>query len=365
MRTGPHQEYKALLHEAKTHFDSSKRTRLCTELAAAREKLQLLNLDPVMEYLAPLYPPFGRPSTNQTQILRSVILFLLLLKEGLASTLTKWVEKLKYDPVLAALTGCTPDTLPPLGSYYDFMDRLWTEPASDRHSRTRLFQPDKNRKPQKPKGKGQKVKERHKGIAGKIARRLADGGDIPGNLEKHLQNILLLAAVRPSIAEGLIPSSNLTVSGDGTCVHTHASPFEKRFHGCRFEDSCTDHSLCLRHYSDPDADWGWDSDLDDYFFGYTLYPLACNNPDAQVDLPISFRFTSARRHESVNFLAAINEFRKNAPDIDSALNPNRAEPFILSRIGTSAFTLRFQGERQSGIKSTITGRHPSGSTTVS
>ncbi len=74
---------QSLLHEAKVYFDSFQRTRLCTELAAAREKLQLLNLDPVMEYLAPLYPPFGRPATSQTQILRSVILFLLLLKEGL------------------------------------------------------------------------------------------------------------------------------------------------------------------------------------------------------------------------------------------------------------------------------------------
>ncbi len=243
------------------------------------------------------------------------MLFLLLLKEGLASTLTKWVEKLRHDPVLAALAGCTPDILPPLGSYYDFMDRLWTEPASGRHSRARLFQPDKNRKPQKPDGKGQKAKGRHKGIAGKIARRLAGGGDIPGNFERHLQNILLLAAVHPSMAEGLIPAGSLTVSGDGTCVHTHASPFGKRFRGCRSEDSCTGHSQCLRHYSDPDADWGWDSDLDGYFFGYALYPLVCHSPDAQADLPLSFRFTSARRHDSVNFLAAINEFRKNAPDI--------------------------------------------------
>jgi len=39
-----------------------------------------------------------------------------------------------------------------------------------------------------------------------------------------------------------------------------------------------------------DANWGWDSDLDGYFFGYTLYPLVCHSPDAQVNLPLSFRF---------------------------------------------------------------------------
>jgi len=73
------------------------------------------------------------------------------------------------------------------------------------------------------------------------------------------------------------------------------------------------HSLCLRHYSDPDADWGWEPGW--LFFGYTLYPLVCHSPDAQMDLPLSFHFISAGRHDSANFLVAINEFRKNAPDI--------------------------------------------------
>ncbi len=310
-----HQEYLVFLHEAKVHSDGSQRIRLSTQLALAREKLRLLNLDPVMEYLLPLYPPFGRPAINQPQILRSAILFLLLLKEGLASTLTNWVKTLECDPVLAALIGCTPNPLPPLGSYFDLMDRLWTEPVSDRHSRSKLFQPDKNKKVKKPDGKGQKAKERHKGISGKIAQRLAGGRDIPGNFDKHLQNILLIAAVRPSMAKGLIPAQSLTVSGDGTCVHTHASPFGKRFRGCPFEDSCTDHGGCMRHFSDPDAGWGWDSDINDHYFGYTLYPLTAHNADAQADLPLSFCFTNARRHDSINFLTAINRFRRNAPDI--------------------------------------------------
>ncbi len=278
-----HQEYKFFLHEAKVHFDDSQRIRLVTELAPAREKLRLLNPDPVMEYLQPPCPPFGHPAKNQPQILRSVILFLLLLKEVLASTLTKWADKLQNDPVLAALIGCTPDSLPPLGSCFDLMNRLRTEPASDR-----LFRPDKNKKPEKPDGKGQKAKERHKSIAGKIAHRLIGGRDIPGNYEKHPRNILLIAAVRPSMAKGIIPSENLTVSGDGTCVHAHASPFGKRFRGCSMEDACQNHGQCLRHYSGPDADWGWDPDLDGHYFGCNLYPLSCHSAEEQADLPLSF-----------------------------------------------------------------------------
>ena len=50
-----HQEYLRSLHEAKISFDSSQRLRLQTELAQAREKLRLLNLDSVMIYLEPFY----------------------------------------------------------------------------------------------------------------------------------------------------------------------------------------------------------------------------------------------------------------------------------------------------------------------
>ena len=39
-----HQEYILFLHETKIHLDSSQRTRLTGEFAAAREKLRLLNL---------------------------------------------------------------------------------------------------------------------------------------------------------------------------------------------------------------------------------------------------------------------------------------------------------------------------------
>ncbi len=48
-----HQEYCFFLHEAKVHFDSSQRCRLFSTFASSREKLRLLNLDPVMEFLTP------------------------------------------------------------------------------------------------------------------------------------------------------------------------------------------------------------------------------------------------------------------------------------------------------------------------
>ena len=69
-----HQEYLNFLHETKIHPDSSQRTRLRLEFGPVREKLCLLDLDPVMEYLSAFYSPVGRPAKNQVQIIRSLIL---------------------------------------------------------------------------------------------------------------------------------------------------------------------------------------------------------------------------------------------------------------------------------------------------
>ena len=113
-----HQEYLRFLHEAKISFDSSQRLRLQSELAPAREKLRLLNLDSVMLYLEPFYSNTGRPASNQVQILRSLILFFLIMDHSGASSLTSWTIRLRNDPVLAALIGCTTDSLPPLPAHH-------------------------------------------------------------------------------------------------------------------------------------------------------------------------------------------------------------------------------------------------------
>lgn len=72
------QEYHCFLTNAKTTFDSSERVRLQSELASAREKLRLLDTDAAMRFLEPFYSSTGRPASNQPQLLRSFILFFLL-----------------------------------------------------------------------------------------------------------------------------------------------------------------------------------------------------------------------------------------------------------------------------------------------
>ena len=244
------QDYKYFLTNSKVHFDSSERRRLHSELWKPWQKLRLFDTDIAMAFLLPFFSSTGRPARNQPQILRSFLLFLLLLSEGLAKpSLTLWVKRLKRDRVLAALIGCSTDSLPPLGSYFDFMDRLWNAPLTDRYGRNKLLPASWNsKKPDKPKGKHQKAQEAKPKITEVIENRLLAGRDIPFNFEERLQRFFYLVAVLPSLQCGIIPAGHLTVSGDGTSVHTHACPFGHHRHGA--PDN-------LRHFPDPDASWGW------------------------------------------------------------------------------------------------------------
>lgn len=119
------QEYHCFLANAKTIFDSSERVWLQSELVSPQEKLRLFDTDAVMRFLAPFSSHTGRSASNQPQFLRSFIRFFLFISMNLTSpSLTSWVKRLKSDRLPASLIGCPLNSLPPLGSYYDLMDRL-------------------------------------------------------------------------------------------------------------------------------------------------------------------------------------------------------------------------------------------------
>ena len=59
-------------------------------------------------------------------------------QQGLS--VTSWVSLLQSDDLLALLIACTPDSLPPLSSYYDFMNRLWgRDVALDHADQSKLY----------------------------------------------------------------------------------------------------------------------------------------------------------------------------------------------------------------------------------
>ena len=134
-----HKKYLHFLKHCKARMNSSQRIRW-KELRPIRKRLKSLNLDAAGVFMFPLYSSTGRPALNQPQILRSFILWFLLFRQGLVKlSLTEWVEKLKGDELYSNLIGCSSGSSPPLGSYYDFIDRLWAAPLSDWYSRNKTF----------------------------------------------------------------------------------------------------------------------------------------------------------------------------------------------------------------------------------
>lgn len=277
-----------------------------------RQKLLDLNLDAVLEFIPHFYSDGGRPATNQAQILRSLILFVLLFNKTPAKTsLTAWTRDVLPNSIsLTVLVGCTSaDELPPLGSYYDFMNRFWLAARSPYSRSSLLFAGKNGKKPEKVIGPDGKLDDNDSVSTRDIVNNIKNGLPASDNPEAALQEIFFFLAVLPSMRLGLVDSANLTMSGDGTAVVSHASPYGKHLSSC--PPSCPFRHDCGRHYSDPDAGWGWDSDNNTWYFGHTLYMLCCRNDSLKVDLPLLLKFTDAKRHDSKNFLFAIDDFGRH------------------------------------------------------
>jgi len=308
-----HAEYQQFISVAVSQLNYSQRKKLAS-YSDSLEKLTSLNLDPVGEHLRPYYSDTGRPALNQPEILRS---FVLMMDQGITS-LTNWVETLQSDDLLALMIGCTTDSLPPLGSYYDFIDRTWLQDSeSQKNGRDDLLRYDKNHKRSNKTssvktGSDKKLPNRHPGITKVIADYAREGKEFHFYYEKLLQELFSIIAIVPSMELGLIPQNKATVSGDGTCVHTHSSPYGHKVCDCRDNGilDCT----CDRHFSDTDASWGWDSDLECHYFGHTLYLLTHHNETLKTDLPLHIRYFDARRHDSVSGLVSLAEFHALNPD---------------------------------------------------
>ena len=89
------------------------------EYKEAIVKMLILNLDPLIPIISPLYSSVGKPAEMQPDIFRS---FVLMKHTGIP--LNKWVEKLSFNPVLRTIAGFTLENMPKTSSYYDFIDRI-------------------------------------------------------------------------------------------------------------------------------------------------------------------------------------------------------------------------------------------------
>jgi len=264
----------------------------------AISKLYILNLDPLKTLVAPLYSTTGAPAKNQPGIFRSLVLM-----NHLEYSLDEWVKWLPKVPLLQVACGFF-EGCPGIASYYDFINRII---KLDEKPRVK----HKKRKPKKKYG-NKKMPPKHPGIVQKLVDRILDGRRFDSRPEHLLQEIFARVCVQPSIDLGLVPTT-VSVSGDGTCVETGASPYGRSTCECRENGiyKCD----CPRRFSDPNAAWGWDSHKKQYFYGYMGYFISTYNRTEKLDLPLYLRFVDARRHDSVSAVVALAEFRDLYPNL--------------------------------------------------
>ena len=226
------------------------------------ERFWNLDLSFTDTFMTDKYSKFGPAPRTPSCMQRSYLLSI----DFKVTSLTEWAAQLKMNPLYAILSGFEPGNTPGVGTFYDFINRLWN--SDDDHMSPHIH-PLKT-KVKKPKTKGTKA---------------------------------------DSVSTGLIHPDSLALAGDGTPVVTSHRERKKRICKCK-ENGITD-CKCDRYFSQPDCNIGWDSSRDCYYHGYDLYMLV----DSQSDLPVFPHFCCASKHDSHGFLHAFFRMKFKCPKI--------------------------------------------------
>ena len=248
------------------------------------------------------YSKFGPAPRTPSCMQRSYLLSI----DFKVTSLTEWAAQLKMNPLYAILSGFEPGNTPGVGTFYDFINRLWN--SDDDHMSPHIH-PLKT-KVKKPKTKGTKADPVEKVTV----------ADLLPSLEKtdfildeqpysSLFKIYQKEFLEISVSTGLIRADALALAGDGTPVVTSHRERKKRI--CKCKDNGITDCKCDRYFSQPDCDIGWDSSRDCYYHGYDLYMLV----DSQSDLPVFPHFCCASKHDSHGFLHAFFRMKFKCPKI--------------------------------------------------
>ena len=231
-------------------------------------------------------------------MLRSYLLSICLK----STSLVDWAERLRSDESLAILSGFSPDHTPSFASFYDFFHRLW--PGCNNflpHLRYR------RKKPPKGKGNGEKSPSFDKDHAATIIKYF-DGHGAGGILKSKLSiigKIFSRIFLAGSMHKGLLNTKKLVLAGDGTPVVV--SNRERSHSTCDCHKQGIDKCCHKRWFSQPDANWGWDSSRNFFYYGYNLYLFT----DANSGLPVFPVLERASRHDlpaMLHGLACIKAF---------------------------------------------------------
>ena len=266
------------------------------------ERFWNLDLSFTDTFMTDKYSKFGPAPRTPSCMQRSYLLSI----DFKVTSLTEWAAQLKMNPLYAILSGFEPGNTPGVGTFYDFINRLWD--SDDDHMSPHIH-PLKT-KVKKPETKGTKADSLEKVTVADLLPTVLEHTDFKLDEQPYssLFAIYQKEFLDVSVSTGLIHSDALALAGDGTPVVTSHKERKKRICKCK-ENGITD-CKCDRYFSQPDCDIGWDSSRDCYYHGYDLYMLV----DSQSDLPVFPHFCCASKHDSHGFLHAFFRMKSFLPD---------------------------------------------------
>ena len=85
------------------------------------ERFGNLDLSFTDTFMADKYSKFGPAPRTPSSMQRSYLLSI----DFKVTSITEWAAQLKINPLYAILSGFEPDNTPGVGTFYDFINRLW------------------------------------------------------------------------------------------------------------------------------------------------------------------------------------------------------------------------------------------------
>lgn len=263
-----------------------------------------LDLSYTDELMRSRYSVFGPRPRTPSCMQRSYLLSI----DFKVTLLTDWAAQLKINPLYAILSGFEVGDTPGVGTFYDFLNRLWDSDSDNLNPHVR---PVKSKEVKKPKQKGAKAESVEKTTVEQLFKTLEQKSF---SIDEHpygsLFRLYQKEFLEQSVKRELITPESLAVAGDGTPVMTSHRERRKRICDCA-EKGITD-CKCDRYFSQPDCDIGWDSSRDCFYHGYDLYMIVASDSDS--DLPIFPHLNPASKHDSHGFLETYFRMKSFLPD---------------------------------------------------
>lgn len=217
------------------------------------ERFWYLDLSDTDVLLADKYSRFGPAPRTPSCMQRSYLLSI----DFKVSSITEWAAQLKINPLFAILSGFQVGDTPGVGTFYDFMKRLWD--SDDPHMSPHIH-PMKT-KVKKPHAKGEKAASVEKiTVAALLPQLEKTSFSINDQPYASLFKIYRKEFLDVSVEKGLIHKDNLALADDGTPVVTSHRERKKRI--CKCKENGISDCNCDRYFSQPDCDIGWDSSRD-------------------------------------------------------------------------------------------------------